>query len=66
MKQVEEENAKEKTEKVSSESAKIVDQMHVLVAKFDRTQNMEDYEKVKDLHSQLRTDYHLKPTDMEV
>jgi uncharacterized membrane protein YgaE (UPF0421/DUF939 family) len=53
--------AKEKEEKVSSESAKIIDQMHVLVAKFERSQNIEDYEKIKDLHEQLRTDYHLKP-----
>lgn len=57
--------AKQKMEKVNSESAKIIDQMNVLVAKFERTQNLEDYEKVKELHEQLRTDYHLRPQDMQ-
>jgi hypothetical protein len=40
--------------------------MHTLVAKFERGQNIEDYERVKEAHNKLKNDYHLAPKDMEV
>lgn len=48
-----------------SEAAKVIDQMHVLMAKFERNQNLEDYEQVKALHQDLISKYEMNPSQID-
>lgn len=61
----EEEAMKEHFNEVTEESAKKIDQMNVLVANFERTQKFEDYEKIKALHAELRSEYKLRPNAIQ-
>jgi len=39
--------------------------MNALVMKFERTQKIEEYQNIKDMHSELKNKYHLKPEDIQ-
>lgn len=64
-KKEEEEAMKEKFEPITNETAKLIQQMHQLESKFEKSQSLDDYQKVKDLHNELRTTYHLNPVDIQ-
>ena len=64
-KKAEEEAMKEKFEPITNASAKLIQQMHQLETKFEKSQSLDDYQKVKDLHNELRTTYHLNPVDIQ-
>ena len=64
-KKEEEEALKDHYELVNEESAAKIDQMNTFIAKFERSQKYEDYKKIKDMHEELRTQYHLRPKDIE-
>ena len=44
---------------ISPKSAQLIDQMHVLIAKFERSQQLADYQQAKDVYHDLRTNYNV-------
>jgi len=64
-KKEEEDAMKEKFEPITPESQAKIDEMNALVIKFERTQKIEEYQNIKDMHSELKSKYHLKPEDIQ-
>lgn len=56
---------KEKFEPITPESQDKIDEMNALVVKFERTQKIEEYQQIKDMHSELKNKYHLKAEDIQ-